>query len=163
MSDLGVVPVGFNAIIKEEYEQTGSVPSGPRSFVSFPKFEFYRSPKDGTIQSLDGTGLLASKVLYHLFTPIGSYAVDTRKGSYLEGLVGSNFDRASLTVALVRAIQKVEDEIRSSTEYIYSPNPDEELDSIKVANIEFINSDEVIISLSIKAQSGLVAALQVGV
>ena len=163
MSDLAVVPVGFNTVVLEEYANTGEIPSGPRSFVSKPSFEFYRSPSDGTIQSLEGTALLASRVLYSLFTPLGSYAIDSRKGSFLEDLVGSNVDTASLMVDLVRSIQKAEDDIKASSEYIYSSNPDEELDTIRVVNIEFISNDEVTISLEIRAQSGKVATLQVEV
>jgi len=163
MSDLGVVPVGFNTVILEEYTNTGTIPSGPRSFVSKPSFEFYRSPTDGAIQSLEGTSLLASRVLYSLFTPIGSYAIDSRKGSFLESIVGSNIDKASLMVDLVRSIQKAEDDIKSTSEYIYSSNPDEELDRIKVVNIEYTSVDEVTISLEIRSQSGKVSSLQVEV
>ena len=163
MSDLGVVPVGFNDIILQEYNLTNSIPNGPRSFTSKPKFEFYRSPETGRIESIDGVALLASKVLYNLFTPKGSYAVDTSKGSYLEDLVGTNFDRASITVSLVRSIQKVEDSLKESTDFIYSLNPDEELDSIKVDNIIFDEQGEVTISLIIKSQSGKIASLEVGV
>jgi len=163
MSDLGVVPVGFNDVIREEYELTKNLPSGPRSFTSRPKFEFYRSPETGTIQPIEGSALLASRVLYNLFTPKGSYAVDTSKGSFLEDLVGSNFDRATITVALVRSIQKVEDHLKESSDFIYSLNPDAELDFIKVDNITFNNSGEVTLSLIIKAQSGKISSLEVGV
>lgn len=163
MSDLGVVPVGFNDVINQEYNLTNSIPSGPRSFISKPKFEFYRSPETGQIEPLEGTALLASKVLYNLFTPKGSYAVDTTKGSYLEDLVGSNFDKATITVALVRSIQKVEDYLKESTDFAYSLNPDEELDYIKVDNVTFNAQGEVTISLIIKSQSGKVSSLEVGV
>lgn len=163
MSDLGVVPVGFNDIIEQEYTLTANIPSGPRSFTSKPKFEFYRNPETGSIEPIEGTALLASKVLYNLFTPKGSYAVDTSKGSYLEYLVGTNFDKATITVALVRSIQKVEDDLKESNEFISSLNPDEELDSIKVDNISFDAQGEVTLSLIIKSQSGKVASLEVGV
>ena len=163
MSDLGIVPVGFNEIVQQEYNLTKSIPNGPRSFLSKPKFEFYRSPETGRIEPLEGTALLASKVLYNLFTPKGSYAVNTAKGSYLEDLVGNNFDKATVTVALVRSIQKVEDSLKESTDFIYSLNPDEELDSIKVDNVTFNEQGEVSISLIIKSQSGKVASLEVGV
>jgi hypothetical protein len=163
MSDLGIVPVGFNSVIKSEYELTSQVPSGPRSFISKPSFEFYRDPESGQIESIEGTALLASRVLYKLFTPFGSYAVDTSKGSYLENLVGGNLDKASVTVSLVRAIQKIEEELKETTEFIYSVNPDEDLDFIKVDSLNFDNTGEVIISLIIKAQSGKISSLQVGV
>ena len=163
MSDLGIVPVGFNSVIKSEYELTSRVPSGPRSFISKPSFEFYRDPESGQIESIEGMALLASRVLYKLFTPFGSYAVDTSKGSYLENLVGGNLDKASVTVSLVRAIQKIEEDLKETTEFIYSVNPDEDLDFIKVDNLNFDNPGEVIISLIIKAQSGKISSLQVGV
>lgn len=163
MSDLGVVPVGFNTVVSEEYAVTGEVPSGPRSFISSPSFEFYRDPKTNSIQGLSGTGLLASRVLYHFFNPIGSYALDTTKGSYIESLVGANYDKPTLTVEIVRTIQKVEDDIKSTSEYIYSSNPDEELNSIALENIEFNSEDDVVISLTIESQSGKRASLQVGV
>jgi hypothetical protein len=163
MSDLGVVPVGFNKIVRDEYEVTGEVPSGPRSFVSSPSFEFYRDPKTNSIQGLSGTGLLASRVLYHFFNPIGSYALDTTKGSLIESLVGSNYDKPTLTVEIVRTIQKVEDDIKSTSEYIYSSNPDEELSSISLENIEFNSEGDVVISITIESQSGKRASLQVGV
>lgn len=163
MSDLGIVPVGFNDIIRSEYELTSTVPSGPRSFVSKPNFEFYRDPESGQIKSIEGTALLASRVLYRLFTPKGSYAVDTSKGSYLESLVGGNLDKATITVALVRAIQNIEDELKETSEFIYSVNPDEELDYIKVDSINFDDTGELTISLIIKSQSGKISSLQVGV
>lgn len=163
MSDIGVVPVGFNTIVQEEYAATGKVPSGARSFISKPKFEFYRSPEDGTIQSLSGTGLLASKVLYHFFMPRGSYALDTTKGSYIESLIGMNYDKPTLSVEIARTIQKVEDDIKTSSEYIYSKNTDEELESISLQNIEFNDRGQVLISVSIKAQSGKIASIQVEV
>jgi hypothetical protein len=163
MSDLGVVPVGFNDVIKSEYETTGSVSGGPKSFVSRPLFEFYRDPETNSIQGLSGTGLLASRVLYHFFNPVGGYALDTGKGSLIEGLVGSNYDKATLTVEIVRTIQKVEDDIKSTSEYIYSSNPDEELESIFLENIEFNSVDEVVISITIQSQSGKRASIQVGV
>ena len=163
MSDLGIVPVGFNDVIKSEYELTTMVPSGPRSFISKPNFEFYRDPESGRIASIESTALLASRVLYKLFTPKGSYAVDTSKGSYLESLIGGNFDKATTTVALVRAIQNIEDELKETTEFIYSVSPDEELDFIKVENLNFDNNGELTISLIIKAQSGKISSLQVGV
>ena len=163
MADLGVVPIGLNERLREEIQVTGSVPAGPVSFISKPKFEFYRDPNTGAISSLAGTGLLASKVLYALFSPIGAYAVDSRKGSYLESLVGSTFDKATLTVSLVRSIQKAEEDIKTTSEYTYSPNPDEELDYIEVQNIEFSTSGEATVTLKIVAQSGKVSSLQVDV
>lgn len=163
MSDLGVVPVGLNARLKEELELYGSVPTGPVSFVSKPKFEFYRDPKTGAISSMSGTGLLASKVLYSLFSPVGGYAVDSTKGSYIESLVGSTFDKATLTVNLVRSIQKAEEDIKTTSEFTYSPDPDEELDYIEVVNVELTGSGEATVTLKIVAQSGKVSSLQVDV
>jgi hypothetical protein len=95
---------------------------------------------------------------------MGSYAMDTTKGSYLEDLVGSNFDKASVTVNLVRSIQKVEADLKeSSYGQAFSKKLDETLDSIKVVNIKFNNPDAVTVSLVIKAQSGKTASLQVEV
>lgn len=163
MADLGIVPVGLNDRLKEDIEKFGSVTSGPVSFISKPKFEFYRDPVSGEIGTLSGTGLLASKVLYALFSPIGGYAVDSTKGSYLESLVGSTFDKATLTVSLVRSIQKAEDDIKTTSEYTYSPNPDEELDYIEIQNIDFSLSGESTVTLKIVSQSGKVSSLQVDV
>ena len=164
MSDLGIVPVGFNDALKAIHSTSGDLPSGPVSFTSSPQFEFYKDPDTGTVGELSGLGLLASKILYLLFTPMGSYAMDTTKGSYLEDLVGSNFDKASVTVNLVRSIQKVEADLKdSSYGQAFSRKLDETLDSIKVVNIKFNTPDAVTVSLVIKAQSGKTASLQVEV
>ena len=162
MSDIGIVPVGFNSIISEEYAKEGEVTPGPKEFVSLPRFEFLRDPSTGSIMPMEGTSLLASKILYKLFTPIGSYAVDTSRGSFLEDLVGGNLDRASVMVRLSRSIQKLEDELKSPTESLVFRSPDEELDTIKITRLQVLD-DSVQITLRILAQSGRVSSLTVGV
>lgn len=164
MSDLSIVPTGFTQAIKEYTLESGAVPKEPISFISSPSFEFYRDPSTGEIESMSGLGLLASKVLYNLFSPIGSYALDTTQGSFLEDILGDSIDKATLTVELIRSVQKAEDKLKASTSStIKAKNLDESLDSIRVIGIDFIEEDSVNIRLAIKAQSGKSASLRLEV
>ncbi len=164
MSDLSIVPDGFNEAISEYTISTGNPPKDPISFVSNPSFEFYRDPVTGSISTLSGLGLLASRVLYKLFSPIGSYAVDTTRGSYLEDILGDAADKPSLIVEIVRSIQKVEEELREQLSTSITPkNLDEALDSIKLLSVSFNEVGSANIKLLIRSQSGKVASLRLGV
>lgn len=160
MSDLSIVPVGFNEAIKN----TEASPGAPISFSSEPMFEFYRDPDTGAISAISGLSLLASKVLYNLFYPLGSYALDTTKGSYIESLVGGTFDRATLSVELVRSVQKVEEQLlKSDSDTFINSNLDEALQRVEVLNLQFTGTDSVTISLLITSKSNKSASLRVEV
>ena len=164
MKDLGIVPVGFNEALDSIYKNKGSLPAGPISFRSGPLFELYRSPKTNKIEPLSGLALLSSRVLYKLFTPKGSNALDTNKGSLLESRLGTTFDKAGVTVDLVRAVQDVElDMLSKKSVSVLASNLEEELAELKVSNILFIEPDTVELQLTIKSAAGKVASLQVEV
>ena len=168
MSDLSVVPVGFNIAVNELYSSDQELPEGPISFVSKPMFEFFRLPNssntDTETASLSGISLLASRVLYNLFSPIGGYALDTSKGSRIESLLGSTTDRVTTSVILTSTIQEVEsDLLNANSSFFIGSNLDEQLKSLKIVNIEYPSEDTLILTIRITSQSDKVASLQVEV